>query len=115
MKNVFAGLAIFIGFFLVIFIIGFAAEGTNFFLYKFWAPKQENVRREVFENTKSYKQGMQQDVENFAFQYAQADSSAKQALAAVILHRVADYDINQLSPEMKEFISKLRRQQLGLN
>ena len=35
---------------------GWIATGNDFFLYKVFAPKYEQVRRETFEQTKSYNQ-----------------------------------------------------------
>jgi hypothetical protein len=83
-------------------------QGNDFFLYKFWAPKYENVRREVFENTKSYNQGYIQELENMQYEYIQANSEQRKSLASIILHRVADYDMNRLTPELRNFIEKLR-------
>ena len=50
----------------------------------FWNPKEEQVRREVFEQTKSYKQGMIQDLRNMQFEYVQAKPEHKSALRSII-------------------------------
>lgn len=100
-----------IGVFLFVGAVGFLSQGTDFVLYKFWAPKFENARREVFENTKSYNQGMIQEIENMAFEYAQADDAHKEALAQIILHRTADFDLDKLHPDTRAFIQQLRRGQ----
>ena len=95
----------------VLGIVGFLTTGVDLAQYKFWAPKFENARREVFENTKSYNQGMVQEIENMAFEYAQADDAHKEALARIILHRTADFDLNKLPPDTRAFIQQLRRGQ----
>lgn len=94
--------------FAVFVVFGFATQGTEFFMYKFWAPKQENVRREVFENTKSYKQGVAQDLYKTQEEYIKADSSEKCTLATVILHRYADVNEDNLPVDLRNFLSELR-------
>ena len=78
-------------------------------LYRYFAPKQEAVRRQVFEQTKSYNQGLVQELENMQFQYAQADDAHKAALASIILHRAADFDEDKLPRDLYAFIQQLRR------
>lgn len=94
-------------------VMAFALQGTDFFLYKVFAPRQEAVRRDVFEQSRAYNEGMQQELQNMAFQYAQADDEHKSALASLILHRVADYDIGKLDPDMRRFVERLRAERLG--
>ncbi len=86
-------------------------EGNDFFLYKYFAPKEENVRREVFENTKSYKDGMVQELQNMQFEYIKADSTHKTALASIILHRAAEIDETKLPQDLRTFIDKLKDEQ----
>lgn len=83
------------------------------YVYRWYAPREEAVRRQTFEQSKAYNQGMQQDLQNLAFQYVQADDAHKPMLASVILQRTADYDLAQLTPELQSFIHKLRAQRLG--
>lgn len=94
---------------LALFIGGWLIEGNNFFLYQYFAPKTEQVRRETFEQSKAYNQGVSQDISNFQQQYIQADTSQKDALASLIIHRYADYDLSKLPPDQRLFIEKLRR------
>ena len=75
----------------------------------FFSPKYEQVRRETFEQSKAYNQGMAQEVMKFQQDYITANDSQKDALASVIIHRTADYDLSKLSPSSKAFIEKLRR------
>ena len=97
----------------VLFGIGWAVQGNDFLLYKAFAPKYEAVRRETFEQTKSYRQGMVQELQNMQFQYVQADDAHKEALADLILHRAADVDSETLPPALRAFISDIRNQRLG--
>ena len=100
----------------ILFILLFTAlawliQGSDFFLYKFWAPKYEGVRREVFENTKSYNQGMIQEIRNYQIEYVKATKEQKGALASVILHQVADYPEDKMPLDVKDFIQSLRNKQ----
>lgn len=85
--------------------------GNDFFLYQYFAPRKEAVRRQVFEQTKSYTEGMNQELSNMQFQYEQAVPEHRAALRSIILRRVADFDIEQLSPYLRAFIERLRREQ----
>jgi hypothetical protein len=85
-------------------------QGNQFFLYKFFAPKTEDVRREVFENTKSYNQGMVQELQNMQFEYIKAKPEQQKALASIILHRVSDFDESKLPSDLRSFIDGLRNE-----
>ena len=86
-------------------------QGNDFFLLKVFAPKYEAVRRETFEQSKAYNQGMIQEIQAMQFQYIQADAEHKKALASIILHRVADYDMSKFPPDTARFIAELKRNQ----
>lgn len=89
-------------------------QGNDFFLYKTFAPKYEQVRRETFEQSKTYNQGMIQELQNMQFDYAQADSAGKAALAPIILHRAADYDVNRMPADLRSFVEQLKRERTGV-
>jgi hypothetical protein len=104
MKAFFAGTGVLCG----ILALGWVFQGNDFFMYKVFAPKYEAARRQVWEETPSYNQGMKQELENFRFQYEQASPESKAALASIILHRAAAYGEEKLSPDMQDFVRKLR-------
>jgi hypothetical protein len=110
MKQTFQAVGLYLMAIVVIVGIIWFAQGNDFFLYRFFAPKYEQVRRETFEQTKSYNQGMIQELQNMQFQYIQADSSEKQALASIILHRAADYDVEKMPADLRSFIINLKSQ-----
>jgi len=93
--------------------ITWIAQGNDFLLYRFFAPKQEAVRRETFEQSKAYRQGATQELENMQFEYAKASPEQKAALASIILHRAADYDTAMMTPELRAFVAGLRAQAVG--
>ena len=93
--------------------LGWLGQGNDFFMYKFFAPKQEAVRRQVFEQTKSYNQGMIQELQNMEFEYVKADKEHQAALADLILHRAADYPEESMPPDLQSFIRDLKRDRMS--
>jgi hypothetical protein len=96
--------------FLFLLSAAWLVQGNDFFLAKVFAPRMEAVRRETFEQSKAYNQGMIQELQNMQFEYLQAKPDQKQALASLILHRAADYDQDRLPADLKFFIEKLKRE-----
>lgn len=90
--------------------IGWVVQGNDFFMYQMFAPKYESVRRETFEQSKAFNQGMIQELQDMQFQYVKAAPEHKVALASIILHRVADYDESKLPTDLRSFVSGLRRE-----
>lgn len=74
----------------------------------FFAPKYEAVRRETFEQSKAYNQGMIQELQNMEFQYEQASPEHKAALRSIILHRAADYPANAMPSDLYNFVQNLK-------
>ena len=72
-------------------------------------PMQENVNRKVFENTKSYNQGMVQELQSMQFEYIKAPKEQQGMLASIILQKTADFNLNRLPIELKSFIEELKR------
>lgn len=113
MKDVMKGIGIFFAVLVIVLGLSWIFSGNDFFLYKYFAPKQEQVRREVFEQSKAYNQGMIQELQNMQFEYIKADSAHQKALASIILHRAADFDQEKLPTNLKEFVQKLKRERTG--
>ena len=89
-----------------VLIIGISFFGLWY--YKFFGPKFENIRREVFEETRSYNQAKLQELAKYKHEYEMADKSGKIAIASTIRHRFADYDLNELPMELRLFLTKTR-------
>lgn len=58
----------------------------------------------------AYNDGMAKELDSMRFEYIQAAPEHKAALASVILHRVAGYDVELLPSELRAFINDLRNQ-----
>lgn len=85
-------------------------QGSDWFLYKIWAPKYEQVRRDTFEQSRSFNVGMVQELENMQREYLLSkDPKAREALASIIKHRASGYNLNDpaVSSDLRSFIQGL--------
>jgi len=105
MRKVGIGVLILVGMLALIWVV----RGNDFFLYRTFAPKYEQVRRDTFEQSKAYRQGMVQELQNMQFEYAKAAPAQRDALASVILHRAADVDEGVMPADLRSFVAQLRR------
>lgn len=108
-KVVAIGLALVVG----IILLGWVLNVESLLRYRTFAPQWEAARREVFEETKSYNQGMIQELQNMQFEYAKASPEQQQALASIILRRTADYDLDRMPSDLRAFVQQLRRERMG--
>ena len=90
-------------------ITGLAIFGNalDFGLFRTFAPKYEQVRRDTFEQSQAYNEGMRRDLENLRNEYlASNDPAAKAALADTFRHRAEGYP-NQLPPSLQQFLNSI--------
>lgn len=95
---------------IVLLGLSWVFTGNDFFLYKFFAPKQENVRREVFTNTQSYRQGKIQNIAQECFAFHSATELQKPALAAEIRNEAETIDLSYLPSDEQACIAEARGQ-----
>ena len=78
-------------------------------LYKVIAPVRENIRREVFENTKSYSHGKIQDLAKYYEEYKKANEAEKQTIREVVKVRFAEFDASRVSSfKLRNFLIQMR-------
>lgn len=95
---------------IIALIVGVLVSWGGLQFYKFFAPKYENVRREVFENTRSYNQAKVQELAKYRLEYLKSDSEGvRQAIASTIRHRFADFDRSKLPYELSQFLNEINR------
>ena len=83
----------------------FGLNAVGFINYSFWAPKQEQVRRDVFENTKSYRDGLRRDFDNLYLSYeTEKDPATKSAILSVIRHRADGVDPDFLPSDIRNLL-----------
>lgn len=96
---------------ILFFVLIWAIAFHNVIFMSVFAPMFENVNRKVFENTKSYNQGMIQELQNMQFEYLRTtDKEGKAAMATVILQRVADFPPERLPLDLRSFIENIKRE-----
>lgn len=110
-KTILVSISIFFGIIILFLTLVWLGKAHQIAWLSFWSPKEEQVRREVFEQTKSYKQGMIQDLHNMQFEYIQAKPEHKMALRSIILHRVADFPVSDLPSDLQTFMYSLKAEQ----
>ncbi len=100
-----------IGGFILLLAFGWFLALHDIAFQTVFRPMQENVNRKVFENTKSYNQGMIQELQNMQFEYLRStDKEGKAAMATVILQRAADFPPERLPLDLRSFIENLKRE-----
>lgn len=96
---------------LVVLLIAIAFGGKSFSLKwkRHFAPKHEDVRREVFQATRSYNESKKQDLIKYMYQYYKADDeNDKKAIAFAVRHAFAEYDENKLTEELSNFLREIK-------
>jgi hypothetical protein len=73
----------------------------------FFAPKFENVRRNTFEQSKSFRTGAVQELQNMQFEYIKASPEHKKALADIIRHRAIEIPIDAMPADLSAFVNTL--------
>lgn len=105
------------GVLVLLLIVGLGLDwigaGENFFLYKYWAPKQEQVRRQVYEGTKSYHQGSVQRLNTLCTQVADADADHKPMINDVISHEFAEWSSDDVPDYLRPCLTTARAKNPG--
>lgn len=91
----------------VVLALGWVFLANNTAQQAVFAPKQEQIRRNVFTQSQAYNDGVAQDLNGMRRDYALADSNGKAMLVQVIRHRLANYDTNKLPPDLRSFVNSL--------
>ena len=74
----------------------------------FFAPKYENVRRNTFEQSKSFRTGAVTELQNMQFEYIRSDAAHKVALKDIIIHRSAEVPEDAMPQDLYNFIQSLK-------
>lgn len=89
----------------LIIILGvvWISQGADFFLYKVFAPKYEQVRRNTFEQSRAFNEGERQHLASIQAQFATATPEQQHALANLVMQNYAAYDVSKLTPQLQDF------------
>lgn len=98
-----------IGLFVILIVAAFVLELTDLGFFKFFEPKRENIRREVFEQTQSYVHGKIQELAKYYNEYQTADEDGKEVIRQVIIVQFAQFDVDNIDSEiLKQFLVNMR-------
>jgi hypothetical protein len=100
--SILGGLCVIVG-------LGWVLTANDIALTHYGQPRYEAIRRETFEQSKAYNQGMVQNLRTMQSSYVLADDDHKSALAQIILHEMADYDMDNLPPDLQVFVRSIKR------
>jgi len=89
-------------------MFAFGMETLSLKWKRYFAPQHENVKREVFEETKSYNEGKIQQLAKYKLEYERANTADRAALASTIQHMFADMNPDRLPPQLGAFLTKIR-------
>lgn len=87
--------------------LGWLLTGNNLAMTKVFAPKFEAVRRETFEQSKAYQDGVIQELRAYQFEYLKADDAHKAAMGPIIRHKLSGFPSDQLPYDLQQFVSTL--------
>jgi predicted membrane-bound dolichyl-phosphate-mannose-protein mannosyltransferase len=93
---------------IILLILIIAFNFLDLGVYSFFAPKKENVRREVFENTRSYNQGKIQELAKLKLEFELADNDDKEIIKNTIRHKFADYNNDNMPRNLQIFLQEIR-------
>lgn len=108
MKDLFGGVAAFLIGIAGIALLAFGVRWGALQYNKYFAVQEEDVRREVFKATRSYNQGMVQQLSKYRLEYLEKqredDVEGAKAIASTIRHQFSEYNHEQLPVELSNFV-----------
>ncbi len=114
MKQTLQIIGAFIALIIIILTLSWIFTGNDFFLYKYFAPKQAAVERQVFLNTPSYINGMNQQIQDEMFKYYE-NTNNQEIISSLVLQQTAQFPLDQMTSDNRIFVQKLRSQRMGAN
>ena len=93
---------------LAVLVVVWVIAGNNLAMMKVFAPATEQVRRETFEQSKAYRDGMVQELRSLQIEYIKAADDVKPALAAAIRHKAVGLPEDALPNDLRVFIQSIR-------
>lgn len=97
-----------LAFIIMVYALGFLATGGDLAIYSFWAPKQANAERKVFENSQSFVEGKIQNIGQLCFAESKADGPQKAALDAEIRNEAMTVHETQLPIDERSCVDRAK-------
>jgi len=97
-----------IGVIVLLLMLSFGGQALGLFNLKFWGVKYEDARREIFEETKSFKHSIIQDMYDLRLEYSKADSdNIRNNIRSIVNNRVVGMDLDYLPIELRNFLNEM--------
>lgn len=93
---------------LAVILLGWVLMANTALMQKVFGPIMEQTRRETFETSKAYRDGIAQEVRALQIEYLKADADLKPALARVILHKAAGVPEDALPSDVRAFLASIQ-------
>lgn len=97
-----------VGILLILFGLTWIIQGNDFFIYKVFAPAEEQVRYNVFNNSLAYDYSVALDLQQLQKEYLGATPEQKKVLITLIVYRIGAYDVTKLPPNLQTFINEIK-------
>lgn len=106
--NIFKAILIFILILVTLTALSFGGEAMGIWRMGIFEPMREDVKREVFENTRSFNEAAKQELTRYRLQYLKADDdNDKNAIASTVRIRFAGFpNTDQLQSELYSFLQE---------
>ena len=90
-------------------------QGNDFFMYRVFGLRYEDTRRDIFERSRAFNEGMAQELQRMWLDYERAtDPGERSAIRSLVVHRVAGYDVERIqNPQLREFVRRMVRGENG--
>lgn len=76
---------------------------------RYFAPQEENIRRSVFEETKSYNHGKIQDLSKYFVEYQEGDSEKKEQIKNIIQMQFSTFKAENIeNSKLRSFLIQMR-------
>lgn len=99
---------IIVGVILFFTAISFVSGHAQLFMREYFGVWEQNVETQIYKETEMYNEGKIQELAKAKLEYEQADAMGKKAIASMIQHRFADYEVERLPEGLAEFLTKIR-------
>lgn len=91
----------------IIYGVIFGVSFGGYEMYKFFNPRNEEVRYDTFKNSQAYNEGMTRHLYEIERQYNAGSDEDKASLRQMIIHEFEVYDINRLPNDLQSFYNSL--------
>jgi len=92
----------------LLFLTVFAIQGTDFFLFQYFAPKYEEAKRSVFVESKEYRHGTIQELDKMRLEHVkEKDPIVQRVLEERALRLTAEWDKSELPPDIEAWLRSI--------